>query len=251
MLERHGTSISFIEVDPHLLAGLPIDPLFSGAMWYRIFLPNLLPAVDRILYLDVDTIVADSLSPLWEIDVSESYLAAVTNVFQHNHLHRPASLGLAGPEVYFNSGVLLFNLEEMRRADAATALRKYAVEQAERIEWPDQDTLNVVLGSRRVPLHPRWNVMNSMRFPWSEDVFGAAAVAEARRSPAIRHFEGPGANKPWHYMCEWEGRELYLEHRRSTPWPRVRLEGRTPGNVGRRVARTARARIGRAVHRDG
>jgi hypothetical protein len=76
--------------------------------------------------------------------------------------------------------------------------------------------------------------MNSIvSFPWSVDVFGRAAVAEARRDPAIRHFEGPGANKPWHYLCDAPMRGLYFEHRRETPWPDVELEGRTPASAAR------------------
>ncbi len=64
------------------------------ATWYRIFLPDLLPEVDRILFLDADLLALDSLAPLWETDLSEHYLAAVTNVFQADHLFRPAQLGL-------------------------------------------------------------------------------------------------------------------------------------------------------------
>jgi lipopolysaccharide biosynthesis glycosyltransferase len=80
-----------------------------------------------------------------------------------------------------------------------------------------------VLGGRRLPLHPRWNVMNSvLLFAAAGDVFGPEAVAQARESAAIRHFEGPDTNKPWHHLCESELRELYLEHRRGTPWPRTR-----------------------------
>ena len=73
-------------------------------MWYRIFLPELLPDVDRVLYLDADTIAVDSLAPLWEIDLDDSYLGAVTNVFQANHVHRPAELGLAGPRSTSTAG---------------------------------------------------------------------------------------------------------------------------------------------------
>jgi lipopolysaccharide biosynthesis glycosyltransferase len=167
-------------------------------------------------------------------------VGAVTNVFQHNHLHRPAELGLAGPEVYFNAGVLLMNLEEMRRDGRTPALLDYGIENAPRLEWRDQDALNVVLGERRLELHPRWNLMNSvLLFPSAVEVFGSEALEEARTSPAIRHFEGPDANKPWHYLCDGDLRELYLEHRRATPWPRVRREGVTPRNVMRRVRRRA------------
>jgi lipopolysaccharide biosynthesis glycosyltransferase len=238
MVEREGGGISFIHVPDERIAGLPTKDFTRKATWYRIFLPELLPDVDRILYLDADLIVLDEVAPLWQLDLDGRWLGAVTNVFQHNHLHRPAELGLAGPEVYFNAGVLLMNLGEMRRDSCSDALLDYAVRNAELIEWRDQDALNVVLGERRLALHPRWNLMNSaLLFPSAAEVYGRDVLEEARARPAIRHFEGPDANKPWHYMCEGELRELYLEHRRATPWPRVRREGRTPRNVLRRVRR--------------
>jgi lipopolysaccharide biosynthesis glycosyltransferase len=245
MLDEHGARASFVEIAPERIAGLPVDSLFTGAMWYRVFLPDLLPEVDRVLYLDVDTIAADSLLPLWEMDLSGHYLAAVTNVLMPQHRDRPAALGLTGPEVYFNSGVLLMNLDEMRANGCTVALLEYARRMGSSIEWPDQDALNVVLGRQRLPLHPRWNSMNSLRFPWSTDVFGAEAVREARARPAIRHFEGPDDNKPWHYMCTQDHAELYFLHRRATPWPRLELVGRTPRNVARRLARAGRRRAGR------
>jgi lipopolysaccharide biosynthesis glycosyltransferase len=240
MLDDLGVELSLAEVDPELTVGLPVVSEFTVAMWYRIFLPDLVPDADRILYLDVDTLATDSLAPLLEVDLEGNYVGAVTNVFLEHHRHRPRDLGLAGPEVYFNSGVLLMNLDEMRRDGCPAALRDYAIENGDRIEWPDQDALNVVLGGKRVPLHPRWNAMNSLRFPWSEEVFGRDAVQEALARPAIRHFEGPGHNKPWHYMCAREGRRLYRRHRRATPWPRFTPEGRTARNFARKVAHRVR-----------
>jgi lipopolysaccharide biosynthesis glycosyltransferase len=236
MVEREGGSISYLRISDDEVEGLPTKDFTRKATWYRLFLPDLLEDVDRILYLDADLIVRDSLAPLWELDLTGNWVGAVTNVFQQNHVHRPATLGLSGPEVYFNAGVLLMNLAEMRRDGCTRALLDYGVRNADRLEWRDQDALNVVLGGRRLDLHPRWNCMNSFyAFPWSAEVFGEERLAEAFRDPAIRHFEGPAANKPWHYLCEGELRGLYLEHRRRTPWPRVRREGVTPRNVLRRV----------------
>lgn len=241
MVERHGGELSFLEVADGLVAELPTMDHAPSSLWYRIFLPELLPGLDRILYLDLDTIVLDSLEPLWRTELGDSYLAAVTNVFMREHMGRSATLGLSGDDVYFNSGVMLINLAEWRRAGVTAALREYALEHRERLGWADQDAMNLLLGHRRLPLHPRWNCMNSvLDFPWSVDVFGAEAVEEARRRPAIRHFEGPSINKPWHYLCEREMRDLYMEHRRQTPWPRVRLEGATPRNRARRIARDLR-----------
>lgn len=241
MVEQMGGSIGFIEIDAAQVEGLPVQAQFTAAMWYRILLPELLPEIDRVLYLDVDTLALDDLGPLWETDLGDDYLAAVSNVFQHNHIHRPEELGLPPSQAYFNSGVLLLNLEAMRLGDCASELRDFAVANADRLEWPDQDALNVVLGHRRVSLHPRWNCMNSvLNFPASIDVFGAEAVELARAKPAIRHFEGPGANKPWHYLSDTPHRDRYFEHRAQTPWPVCAIEGATPRNVVGRVARDLR-----------
>jgi lipopolysaccharide biosynthesis glycosyltransferase len=241
MVERQGGAISLYEIGDERVEGLPSEELFTPAMWFRIFLPELLPDVDRVLYLDVDTLAVDSLEPLWRTDLTGYLLGAVTNVFERHRLGRPAMLGLAGPHVYFNSGVLLLNLVEMRRAGSTAAILDYARGKGAELEWPDQDALNVVLGGRRLGLHPRWNCMNStLTFPWAPEVFGEEAVEEARRHPGIRHFEGPERNKPWHYMCDFPHRRLYAKHRRQTPWPRFRREEATPRNALRRVKRAVR-----------
>ena len=220
MVERGGGTADFVEMADERVAGLPSTPQFTAAMWYRVFLPELLPGVDRVLYLDADTIAVDSLEPLWHTDLTGHWLGAVTNVFQENHRWRPHELGLPGPEVYFNSGVLLLNLAEMRRDGRTDAILDCARTRGDELEWPDQDALNLVLGERRVALHPRWNCMNSViGFRSAREVFGRRAVRQARRRPAIRHFEGPSENKPWNPGCDPGSRELYARHRRETPWP--------------------------------
>lgn len=224
MVSGLGGRIDFHLIADAQVAGLPSHPVFTPAMWHRILLPELLPEVDRVLYLDVDTVVVDELEPLWATELGERPVAAVTNVLQHDHRDRPASIGLAGPEVYFNSGVLLMNLERMRRDDTTAALRAVAIERGAQLAWPDQDALNLVLGEGRLALHPRWNCMNSVyAFDSSEQVFGRAPREQAIARPAIRHFEGPGRNKPWHEDCRQPLRERYFEHRAATPWPEVVL----------------------------
>jgi lipopolysaccharide biosynthesis glycosyltransferase len=243
MVVRSGGLISFMCIPDERIMDLAGRGHQTSPTWYRIFLPELLPDVDRILYLDCDVIATDPIADLWRIDLSRHYIAAVTNVFEPYYLDRIAVLGLSGPEAYFNAGVVLLNLDLMRRDDCTRLLMDYAINNRERLMWVDQDTLNVVLGHRRLALHPRWNCMNSvMEFPWSGKVFGDEAVEEARRNPAIRHFEGPSINKPWHYMCEQSNRELYFAHRRQTPWPKVEIEGRTVRNLATRLTRRARRR---------
>jgi lipopolysaccharide biosynthesis glycosyltransferase len=216
-LERAtGGAIDFHEVAPERVQDLPVREYFTEAMWYRLLLPELLPGVDRVLYLDVDTLVLDDLAPLWATNLDNAYLGAVTNVFQPDHLFHAAELGVRVQD-YFNSGVLLLDLEALRRDDCMPRVRETAAARAGQRGWPDQDALNLVLGSRRAPLHPRWNVMNSvLQFDSAADVFGAEAVEEASRAPAIRHFEGPPANKPWRRGSRTAHRAEWRAHDRAT-----------------------------------
>ena len=231
-----GAGIDFIELPDDRVAGLPTKGFTRKATWYRIFLPELLGEVDRVLYLDSDLIVTDSLVPLWELDMAGNLVGAVTNVFLPTDYNRPDYLGLPGVEVYFNAGVLLMDLEAMRRDGSTQRLVDYSRANAELLDWRDQDAVNVVLGDRRLDLHPRWNCMNAFFvLAHAAETLGSERLAEAVRDPAIRHFEGPEINKPWHYLCSRQGRELYDRHRAQTPWPHVRREGVTPGNVLRRL----------------
>jgi lipopolysaccharide biosynthesis glycosyltransferase len=221
-----GGRLELHVVDDDAVAGLPTLPGIPRVMWYRVFLPDLLPDIDRILYLDADTLVVDRLDALWKEPVAGAYVAAVTNVFPPGLRDRPRDLGLPAGQAYFNSGVLLLALDEMRAGECTARMLHYA--RNRQLPWPDQDALNFVLGARCVPLHPRWNCMNSLYvFPRAREVFGADVVRSARERPAIVHFEGPGLAKPWHYLSKHPFAPAYRRHRAATPWPDVVLEGRS------------------------
>jgi lipopolysaccharide biosynthesis glycosyltransferase len=208
------------------IAGLPSWPGLRPVMWYRVMLPERLPHLDRVLYVDADAVVLDDLRPLWETPLGEAWLGAVTNVAPPLFADHPLTLGLPNRASYFNSGVMLLNLGRMRAANSARALLDYG--RAHRLKWWDQDALNIFFHRERLSLHPRWTSMNCVfLFPESCTVFGEQAVAEARTRPAIVHFEGPGPGKPWHYLSKHPYRERYLAYRAQTPWPLQTLDGRT------------------------
>jgi lipopolysaccharide biosynthesis glycosyltransferase len=210
------------------LSGVPLTRYFGPAMWYRLLLPELLPQLPRVLYLDVDTMVVERLDALWRMPLDGYALAAAESVVEPAQRHHIEALGLPPGSGYFNSGVLLLNLEWMRRTGAMAQLLELARSRAGSWLWPDQHLLNVVLGAARAPLHPRWNCLNAVYF-WrslAERTYGSAVAAEALAHPAILHFEGPGMAKPWHYLCKHPARERWRSHLRQTPFAPPPLLGR-------------------------
>jgi len=240
MVRGQGAELQLHPIPAERIEGLVGINHLTPAMWYRVFLPELLPDAERVLYLDADVIAVDGLEPLWATELGDATVAAVTNVFDPWNAGYEDALQLARP--YFNSGVLLMNLARMRATDATARVLDYARANPERLPWGDQDPLNIVLGADRLELHPRWNCMNSF-FAYPEataEIFGPVEAADARERPGIRHFEGPSINKPWHLLCPHPGGREYFRQRRRTPWPRVERDGVTPANVARRLARPAR-----------
>jgi lipopolysaccharide biosynthesis glycosyltransferase len=223
------SSVRFHAVTSNDLVGLPATPLFGSIVWVRFLLPDLLPDRSRVIYLDSDTLVMSDLQGLWDTSLDPHPLAAVANVVEPGVRPHVEDLGVQFPGGYFNSGVLLMDLDRMRAEQSSEQLLKAAADLRESLIWPDQDALNLVFSSRWLPLHPRWNTQNSFWGwrHWAVEIFGEALLEEAISHPAIRHFEGPGISKPWHYLCPYPGREQHRAVLAETPWGDIPLEDRT------------------------
>lgn len=234
MAAAEGGVVDFLELDEERLADLP-EPVrhHGGAIsCARFLLPDQLPSVERLVYLDADTLTVDSLAPLAETPLEGLGLGAVTNVIEPRmrwHLDR---LGLAD-RPYLNSGVLLMDLDWMRRNDSPRLLLQCLRDRGDQLMWVDQDALNLVFGDGWVRLHPRWNAQNSLwRWPdLAAEVFGADVLREAVDAPAVLHFEGPSIAKPWHYLCTHPYAAAYRDVAARTPWGAVQLSDRTPATA--------------------
>lgn len=204
------------------IAELP-DGYFPRAVWLRVFLPELLPQVQRVLYLDSDLIVTDSLLPLWDTALGEYAIGAVTNPFYPFMPGHPQRVGIDNPRNYFNSGVLLMDLARMRGLGLSRAIRDFARANPF-ADFPDQDALNHIFRDAWYPLHPRWNAQSPIfELPAEQLDLDPAQAREAVRSPAVVHYIGPF--KPWQYLCRHPLRFRYFEHAEQTGWGRPAIQG--------------------------
>lgn len=124
------------------------------ASMYRLLFPLIIPA-DRVIYLDCDILVNMDINELWNVDLGERYLGAVLDQGS-NLLEYFVSHGL-NAELYFNSGVILFQLDNIRKhqswyGDMLHYLRSYPT-----MTMPDQDVLNAVYSSNYLQMDLRYN----------------------------------------------------------------------------------------------
>lgn len=177
------------------LEGCYIDPRYSEAASYRLLLPELLPEVDSIIYLDCDIVVRQDLAELFgSIQLGDSLLAAVYEAPIENQAARWETLG-CDPEKYFNSGFLVMNLAQMRKEETSGKL--LAALRTDYLEFPDQDALNVVCKGRVLALPPTFNSIRTFFLPQYIDDFerqyGKGQIGAVEESGNI-HYTG---GKPW------------------------------------------------------
>ncbi len=127
---------------------------------FRLKADSALPHVNKIIYLDIDTLVYRDLKDLWETHLGNNYLAACYG------LDKERKLGEIDPEqkvkCYFNSGVLLMNLKQMRQDKIGEKCLKMMRHFNHQLKAPDQDVLNVVCAGKIQPLSSSWNWYVSM-----------------------------------------------------------------------------------------
>jgi lipopolysaccharide biosynthesis glycosyltransferase len=218
---RHGASFTATAVAPERLGGLPIAGHFPQEAWYRVLLPQLLPQLERALWLDSDVLVRAPIRELWQLDLGGLPLAACPNAVLYTFAGMIGELGVADRHRYFNSGVMLLNLRQMREENSEAALRAAAKQHASRIRFADQDVLNVVYHARYRRLPLAWNVIAHahVNVPETIRVHGLDEYREAMARPRIVHFTGLTAMKPWFHRCSHPQREEYLRHRALAGWP--------------------------------
>lgn len=174
----------------------------SVATYLRLTLHKLLPEVDKILYMDVDVLVLDSLLPLWEIALTDHVLAAVRGTVNladkwEWNSDRPYWHLLKGQRGnYINAGITLLNLAEIRRRSLE---RQWSELAKQRLYYQDQDILNITCQGAMVYLPPKYNRLTYMGGSEyhrlvDEGIYTQEEYDEAMKAPVILHYAG---DKPW------------------------------------------------------
>lgn len=188
---------------------------FSRAILFRLGLASHAPADwRRVIYIDADAIVAADLDELWNVDLDGHAIAAVADCFIDADAFA-ARWGLPQGPAYFNSGVLLIDLERARAEGLFEKALSFAAEHVAESRFTDQDALNYAAWGRWRRLDAGWNVQRHMviRALWRE-------IPADRRlgshSPRIIHYTGP--EKPWvrdvYHPWSW----LYWDNLARTPF---------------------------------
>ena len=160
---------------------------FTMTIYFRIFIPDMYPEYDKAIYIDRDIIVPGDISELYDTDMHDNLIGVVTdgsvNDVPELQRYMTESLGLKLGD-YFNSGMLLMNMKELRNVHLAEhflyLLNKYHFD----CVAPDQDYLNSMCYGKIEYLDSCWDAMPNRNKPEIEN-------------PKIIHYNL--FDKPWCY----------------------------------------------------
>lgn len=196
------------------------------------FLHELLPKdIEKVLLIECDTLVLGSLEKLWNLDITQAYLAAADDI-KSNWYKR--ALGMDTASEYVNSGIMLINLKKWRADDITGKMSLLLLEGNSKCFYEVQDELNVLFEGNIEILKPKYNCTtalflyryrNMKRYRKPSTCFTEYDYQEAVHSPVIVHFTTNQIiqSRPWIEGCTHPYKDKYLEYRSETVTSNDRL----------------------------
>lgn len=215
LAEQYDQIIFFLQVEIGDYADkLPTTKNWSLEMYYCLLLGELLPKeVTRVLYLDVDIIINKPLLDFYQMDMQGMHLAAADDpIIQKNFSIQQQQIfaDFSKPVRYFNSGVILMNLEMIRGHYTFADYCQVAKQFSYQLSNPDQDLLNYVhAGNVYYIDNSRYNV-------FSQIAEMEGGYEQLKEQAAIVHYAG---RKPWSYNGVHYGVErLWWDYAKLSPF---------------------------------
>ncbi|MCM1234203.1 MAG: glycosyltransferase family 8 protein [Ruminococcus flavefaciens] len=199
---------------------------FSQTQFARLFLEKIIDKNDeRILYLDCDTIVHDSLKELWDMPLNGKMGAVLADAF--SPLYR-ANIGLEKNDLMFNSGVMLIDMVKWREEFVGHQLRAFIRAHRGMVQQGDQGVLNAVLSKKVCVFSPRYNlVTNYSAFTYGDmmlyrkpvNIYSEEEIEEAKVEPCIIHYTSSFmVARPWENGAEHPYKKVWDYYKSISPW---------------------------------
>jgi len=214
--------INFIPIET-LLVNLNKKDDFPLSGYARLFISKAVD-VDKILYIDCDTIVKGSLEELWSIPINDYLVAGVQD---NPAIYMAEIVGMNKMDRYINSGVLLMNLKKWRECNLENKFIHFMEKFEGKVPHHDQGVINGVCKDSILILNPKYNMMPQFLMYSAKQVkklydikhyYLQEQLDEATKNPVIIHYISKFFNRPWFEDCNHPMKNLYMDYLNKTDW---------------------------------
>ena len=213
-VDNKRVTVHPVEIDPALLNDAPVMDRISKETYYRLLLMDYLPKeVDRILYIDPDTIIINDIRSFYNIDFKGKTLAACGHTkswcefLNRVRFHSPKDVR------YFNAGVIMFNVDKLRKTVTSDDIFRYMKKHRRWLFLADQDVLNGMFNTETVFADECIYNLDEKTVKFNKD--RVKDLDWVRKNTVIVHFNGKF--KPWKPGYQGILLPLYYEYR-DMPW---------------------------------
>ena len=163
--------------------------------YYRILIPYLLPEVERVIYVDYDTLVIGNLTDLYNTNLHGNFLGVVRDLGVVVKNDWSKTLLGTSYQNYFNSGVLLMDLTAFRKYGLSWLLHQFIVASTPFFVLEDQDALNLFFKDAVEYVGIENNYVTKL--------FANGEVEEKRQLEKIKILHYLGPEKPWQNISNY------------------------------------------------
>ncbi len=214
--KKYHFKINYIKIDTLFFKDFYTEKAFTQAVYYRIMIPKLLPNLKKVLYLDTDTVVIDDIYELYNTNINNYLYAAVEDKNLTENKERYADLKIPLNEKYFNSGVLLINIDKCNEVNATETIIKFINDNKDKLKYVDQDAINATMKYNILCLDQKYNCLAFFATP------------ETAKNAKIIHYVW---KKPWDYFYKNKLNEKYFYYLKKTPWKNLKYKNKTIKNI--------------------
>ena len=198
-LDLNKFNIKMIKIDEEEVKNFPqYQKRYPKEIYFRLFATKYLPEnLDKILYLDSDTLVINKLDELYNMDFEGNFYIATTHVKKILRKINEVRLRIDDDVPYINTGVLLINLKELRKIDVQKEVCEFVENNSKKLMLPDQDIITALYGEKiKIVDALKYNLgdrdLNIYNLNHIKNPIGLKWVKE---NTVIIHYYG--RNKPW------------------------------------------------------
>lgn len=218
---KYRTTIRIHVIDPEAFKGFSTFSGFSqysNAIFARLLIPGALQGIARkVLYLDADILCVGSIADLRDMDLKDGIVAVVSDHAGTTVKRQVAALDLRHGR-YFNSGVLYMHVDHWIANGITEQVMRTILESDRKLDFPDQDALNIVLDGRATFIDEKWNFRYNLEAVLKEGATRMGPPGEG----VFLHFTG--RVKPWHDWSLHEARTLFAQYQSLSPWAGTPLD---------------------------
>lgn len=197
--------------------GRHVESVYAKLFFGRI------PNIDRILYLDSDVVIVDSLEEFWNTNLDGMYCAGVKTLASRNLCRK---LEIPEDADVINDGVVLMNLSLWRNDDVLSKCQTFIEKWNGEPPVLSEGTINSVCNGKIKIVSLRWNLLAALvegeakKFSTLTDrpFYSQEELDFTRKNPCIIHFLSGFYNRPWCKQCSHPMKNQYFKYRKMTKW---------------------------------